>query len=37
VSLFITNYGRELRMEADIREKGKVEKSIKFIEKINKI
>jgi len=27
-SLFIANYGRELRMGVDIRKKGKVEKAI---------
>ena len=31
MSLFIVNYGRELRMGADIRRKGKVEKAIKDI------
>jgi len=28
------NYGRELRIEANIRRKGKIEKVIKFVEKI---
>jgi len=31
------NYGRELRMEVDIRKKGKVEKVIEFVERIKKI
>ena len=30
----MANYGRELRMEADIRRKGKVEKVTELIEKI---
>ena len=37
MSLFMANYGRELEMGADIRRKGKVEKSIEFTEKIKKI
>jgi len=37
LSLFMVNYGRELRMEADIRKKRKVEKAIKFAKKIKKI
>jgi len=37
MSLFIVNYGRELRMRADIRKKGKVEKVMKFAEKIKKV
>jgi len=37
VSLFIANYGRELRMKADIRRKGKVEKVIEFAERIKKV
>ena len=37
VSSFIENYGRELRMEADIRRKGKVEKVTEFVEKMKKI
>ena len=31
------NYGKELRMRADIRRKGKVEKVIEFAEKIRKV
>jgi len=30
VSLFITNYERELRMGTDIRRKGKIEKATEF-------
>ena len=37
LSLFMVNYGRELRMEVDIRRKRKVEKAIKFAKKIKKI
>jgi len=32
VSLFMANYSREMRMRADIRRKGKVEKAIEFVE-----
>jgi len=34
VSLFMENYGIEMRMEADIREKRKVEKAMEFAERI---
>ena len=34
---FIENYGRELWMGADIRRKEKIEKAIKFAEKIKKV
>ena len=37
VSLFMANYGRELRMEADIRKKGKVEKVMEFAERMKKV
>ena len=37
VSLFMVNYGRELRMEVDIRRKEKVEKVMKFAERVKKI
>jgi len=37
VSLFIANYGRELRIGADIRKKEKVEKITKLVEQIKKI
>jgi len=33
----MANYGRELRIGADIRRKGKVEKVTEFTEKIKKI
>ena len=35
--LFMTNYRRELRMEVDIRRKGKMEKVMEFVERIKKI
>ena len=37
ISLFIANYERELRIEADIRKKEKVEKAKKFTERIKKV
>jgi len=37
ISSFIANYGRELRMGANIRRKGKVEKVTDFTERIKKI
>ena len=37
VSLFIANYSRKLRIEADIRRKEKVEKTIQFVEKMKKL
>jgi len=37
VSLFMTKYGRELRMGADIMRKGKAEKTMKFAEKMKKV
>ena len=36
VSLFIANYGRELRMKVDIRRKEKVGKTTEFIERMKK-
>jgi len=33
----MTNYGRELRMGVNIRKKEKVEKTIKFAERIKKV
>jgi len=36
ISLFMTNYGRELRIRADIRRKRKIEKTIEFIERMKK-
>ena len=35
--LFIVDYGRELRIEADIRRKVKVEKAMKFAKRMKKI
>jgi len=37
VFLFIANYGRESRMGADIRKKGKMEKAIEFVERMKKV
>jgi len=37
VSLFITNYGRELRMEIDLRRKEKMEKAMEFAERMRKV
>jgi len=37
MSLFITNYSRELRMGGDIRKKGKVEKATEFVERMKKV
>jgi len=37
VSLFIANYGRELRMREDIRKKGEVESATEFVEKMKKV
>ena len=37
ISLFMANYRRELRMEADIRKKEKVEKVMEFVERIKKV
>ena len=37
VSPFMANYGRELRMETDIRKKEKVKKAMEFVERIKKI
>ena len=37
VSLFIANYDRELRIGVNIRRKDKVEKIMKFAEKIKKV
>ena len=33
----MANYGRELRMEVDLRRKGKIEKAIEFVERIRKV
>ena len=37
VSPFIANYSKELRMEGDIRRKGKIESAIEFMERMKKI
>jgi len=37
VSPFMANYGKELRMEGDIRRKGKVESITKFVERMKKV
>jgi len=37
VSLFMANYGRELRMGDNIRKRGKVEKAMEFMERIRKV
>ena len=34
VSSFMANYSRELRMESNIRKRGKVEKAIEFVGRI---
>ena len=34
---FIANYGRKMRMEGDIRRKGKVESATEFVERIKKV
>ena len=37
MSPFMANYGRELRMGADIRKKGKVEKATEFVKRLKKV
>jgi len=37
VSPFIANYGRELRIEADVEKKEKVEKTIEFVERMKNV
>ena len=37
MSLSIANYRRKLRIEVDIRRKGKVEKATEFTERIKKV
>jgi len=37
VSPFMANYGKELRMEGDIRKKGKVESATEFVERMKKV
>ena len=37
VSPFRANYSRELRIEVDLRRKGKMEKTMKFVERMRKV
>ena len=37
VSPFMANYSREMRMGGDIRKRGKVEKTVKFVERMKRI
>jgi len=37
VSLFIVNYGKELRMRIDIKRKGKIEKATEFTERMKEV
>ena len=37
MSLFMTNYGRELRMEEDVRKREKIEKVTEFVERMKKV
>ena len=37
VFLFIANYSRELRIEVNIRRKEKMEKTMKFVERMKKV
>jgi len=37
ISLFMANNGKELRMRADIRKKGKVKKAMEFTERVKKV
>ena len=37
MSPFMANYSRELRMGRDIRKKGKVEKTMEFVERMKKV
>jgi len=37
VSLFMTNYGKELRMGVDIRRKGKMENATEFVVRMKKV
>ena len=34
---FMANYGRKLRMEGNIKKRGKVEKAIEFVERMKKV
>ena len=37
VSLFMVNYGRELRMDVDLRRKEKMKKVTEFVERMRKV
>ena len=37
MSLFIANYGRELKMGVDLRRKEKIEKVTEFVERMRKV
>ena len=37
VSLFVANYSKELRMEANMKRNVKVKKAIEFVERMNKV
>jgi len=37
ISPFMANYGKEVRMEGDIRKKGKVESATEFVERMKKV
>ena len=37
VSLFMENYSRKLRIGVDLKRKGKIEKAMKFAERIRKV
>ena len=37
VSLFMANFGREVRIRGDIQKKGKVEKATEFVKRIKRI
>jgi len=37
VSLFMANYGKEMRMGGDIRKKGRVENATEFVERMKKV
>ena len=37
VSLFMANYGREMRIGVDLRKKGKIEKETEFVKRIRKV
>ena len=37
VSPFMANYGRELKIEVDVRRKGKMKKATEFIERMRKV